>query len=1181
MIRNPIFGRCWVLLRKGRAALKAMGHHVMLETGGKVLTVTHRRRRSVWGSQCEKVDFQQKTIWGIERLAFSEEEMQTESGAHPSPIEDALEKERRYDWLGASKAYQMALGAVPATELEIRCDMLERRAYALYKSSLQSETVDEFRQTAETATDAYRKAQSECIAVDSPQGRARASRCDAMISFLGFLGAADADERRKTTLESWNHAKESLDAFESLGDAHEFCRTFYDTSLAAVYYSNLVPDFETRKKVWVEATSRGEKAVTYAHDHEPEDMNVKILVLVACFLNRASYSHLCDEPVERCREKTLDLWRRAESISKTKVLASLPYAYITGDAPVDPDREASNELPMYREALELVRDSKDRLITGHALAGISFFAQWAGYDHADKEKEDVMLAESLETALEARGEFLKIGFVAETGHNIWVMSPHAEMYQCRAYNERDLEKKREFVEKGLRASSEYVKLAKESGYSWQNGTSEALQGVLLSILATTETDVATKRAHLLKAVDFLRKGMEIMSRWDSKTSLNLAVWSYPLAEVQVELATTTADRESAARILREAIAVQEKSHQAFEEGAKAMYLMQESGTLCTLGTGLSQIGHRYRDLFEIEKDQSVLRNALKCFERAYGFFSRGGWPSRAAESIWEAARIHDLLGGHAKAAEKFLLASKAFRASEERIPRLKDLFSEQATYLEAWADFEKAKYHHSRQDYGQARSHFEKAAELHDALEKWRFLASNYRAWALTDQAESLSREDRRQDAAKAFEEAAALFAESSAELDGTSKSIEDADEKRMISRLLRSSGPRREYCLARALVEKARQMDVEGMSSSSSEMYREAADELERLSNEAPTEQDRADIKVLAILSRAWQKMNQAEAEVSPEPYSEAARLFEEVKELCTDDKAKALSLGHSRFCRALEAGARFADTREASQHAIAVKNLESASAFYVKAGSDRCSEYARASKLLFDAYAYLAEAGQEKEQEKAAKAYARAEKVLEAASVSYDRAGQPGKRDQVLKLFARVQRERELAVSLMEVFEAPVGASATSAFSVPKPSQEEAVGLDRFVHADVRATLILPRKDVKVGDDMGVEIEMVNAGRASAQLTKVENIIPPGFEILAKPEYCRIEDSYIAMKGKRLDPLKTEEISLVLKPMVKGKFLLKPRILYLDDQGSYKMRELEGCEVTVKELGVAGWLKGPERRE
>jgi hypothetical protein len=56
----------------------------------------------------------------------------------------------------------------------------------------------------------------------------------------------------------------------------------------------------------------------------------------------------------------------------------------------------------------------------------------------------------------------------------------------------------------------------------------------------------------------------------------------------------------------------------------------------------------------------------------------------------------------------------------------------------------------------------------------------------------------------------------------------------------------------------------------------------------------------------------------------------------------------------------------------------------------------------------------------------------------------------------------------------------------------------------------------------------------------------------------------------------LKTEEIRLVLKPKAQGAFTLKPRILYLDENGKYKTHEPEPTTVTVKELGIKGWLKG-----
>jgi len=107
-------------------------------------------------------------------------------------------------------------------------------------------------------------------------------------------------------------------------------------------------------------------------------------------------------------------------------------------------------------------------------------------------------------------------------------------------------------------------------------------------------------------------------------------------------------------------------------------------------------------------------------------------------------------------------------------------------------------------------------------------------------------------------------------------------------------------------------------------------------------------------------------------------------------------------------------------------------------------------------------------------------------------------------------------------------------------------------------------------------LEIELVNAGKGPAVLIKLAELIPQGFELTEKHEIYRVEDSYLNMKGKRLDPLKTEEVRLVLRPKVQGTFPLKPEILYLDENGKYKSHEPEPVTITVKELGIKGWLKG-----
>jgi len=59
-------------------------------------------------------------------------------------------------------------------------------------------------------------------------------------------------------------------------------------------------------------------------------------------------------------------------------------------------------------------------------------------------------------------------------------------------------------------------------------------------------------------------------------------------------------------------------------------------------------------------------------------------------------------------------------------------------------------------------------------------------------------------------------------------------------------------------------------------------------------------------------------------------------------------------------------------------------------------------------------------------------------------------------------------------------------------------------------------------------------------------------------------------------MHPLKTEEVKIVVKPLSKGTFIMKPRIRYLDENGKYKSHEPEPLTITVKELGIKGWIKG-----
>jgi hypothetical protein len=203
-------------------------------------------------------------------------------------------------------------------------------------------------------------------------------------------------------------------------------------------------------------------------------------------------------------------------------------------------------------------------------------------------------------------------------------------------------------------------------------------------------------------------------------------------------------------------------------------------------------------------------------------------------------------------------------------------------------------------------------------------------------------------------------------------------------------------------------------------------------------------------------------------------------------------------------------------------------------------------------------------------------AEKVLQTSAGAYMKAEHPEKSSQVQRLLEKVREERELALSLTEVLHAPSIVSTTVAFTTPEPTKEEAVGLERFEHAAVTANLILNPTEMTVGESTGVEIELANAGKGQAVLNLIENVIPEGFELTVKPEPYRVEGCNINLKGRRLGPLNAQDVKFGLRPKHRGTFTMAPKITYIDENGNAKSHQPEPVTITVKELGIRGWLKG-----
>jgi len=1086
----------------------------------------------------------------------------------------AKECERVYDWLGAAESYKKALGLVPEQDFAKMGETYERLGYAFYRAAMQAESLEEFRNRMRQSVSYYEKAKEFFARLAELLKKPRMLRCDAMIAYMGYWLASEVPEKKRLIDECWRFAKESLKVFKEAGDAWEFGKTYGQLSKCVVFGFCLEWDFQAREKMVREAVDYGEQAIKFLSALEDRCELAKAYARTAFYLGVFDYYFLDANEKERDYQKAQEYWGKAKELSEDTALFELLYPIFGGQLLLW--GEATDEaLANLKKVLEYGKRTRDRFIIGCALDWLIYHTGWSGVKIEDPEEMSALIKTVLQYAEDAKNQYCAISFVSPRGDLIWVETAQAEFNAWKAYYETDSRKKRELLNEAREIAKDRFK--KAEGYKYPEIMVHAnhVFSTTLVRLAMTETNSEEKKRLLEEALEHRSEAIRLTQQLEPFLYWNRGVMQASLARIKSELADLAKDHEAKKSMLQEAIMDTEN---ALKLCIAELPLFAKDSKVYFYPLAFQQYtnGGWYVRLYELTNNKEHLRKAAKAFADAAESYQKVDIKSRIGECHWKAAQAYDNLGEHSKAAENFDAASNNYKIASEKIPQLKDFYQEHALYMQAWTEIEKARHYHTRQEYGSAKEHFEKAANLHESLKQWKYLAPNYAAWAQVEHAEELSRKEQNEEAVRAFEQAVNLFDETKKSLQTQLTKIEDREEKQMATSMVKATDSRREYCIARIALEEARILDKRGDHYSSSEKYDSAAETFEKISQTLESEQERKEIKFIVTLSRAWQKMTCAEAESSPALYLEASELFEEAKEFIPNEKTKMLVLGHSRFCKALESGTRFTDTRDATLHAMAVQHLASAANYYTKADFQNASEYAKATKLLFDAFLHMDNAEKESDPEKKAKLYAMTEKVLQTSAGSYTKAEHPEKMEEVLKLLEKVKEERELAASLTEVLHAPPIISTTKAFTTPTPTHEEAVGSERFEHADIQANVIIRQKELKVGEKLNLEIELVNAGKGSALLIKAAEVIPQNFELIEKPENYRVEDSYLNLKGKRLDPLKTEEVKIVLKPKTQGVFQLKPKILYIDENGKYRSHEPKPITITVKELGIKGWIKG-----
>ena len=1077
-------------------------------------------------------------------------------------VNQAKRQEKKFEWIVAIRFYERASTAALGKHLDYEvADISRRIGFCYFRAALKAGSAREFKNRMHLALNQYKEAAKLFREATGPGKQAEISRCKADAAYLSSCLQHDGTSRKRLLDECLNHEKAALKCYLKSDDQYKLGRTYNELNRYLIERLSLEWNHQTRQKILREALEYGEKAINIFHMLKEKHELSKAYYTTAIHYNTSARGLELDKRSEY-QKKTLDYAQRAVELSeeiKDPFLIGMSNIHL-GVAIIDFSNKPNNAEKYCTKALMQGLQTGDNFLVGRASYLLAFLMAWKRVAEEDPEKTKEISRKCCKYVEDSIRRFKIINSDREVASSYYW---RAENHIFQARSEASWKRKHLFLKKAVEAGKKGLKHAQRSGSI--DATWFILHPLSKSLFfqSILETEIDKKKKLLKTALRFREENLRALKLALPYFFWNLGVYHDYLALIQAELAKTKPVNEEKVSLLKKAVASAENCIKFCGQSGRL-----SRGETATFGKYHFDYGGILNQLYRLTNSPKFLRKLLEVLSGAIKTYEKADLPSRVAEGYWQLAEVHHELRNYAKAAENFDFAGKTYTETAKKIHSLADFYQEHVNYMQAWSEIERARYYHARTQYDEAKKCYELAADKHKSTKSWKYLATNYLALAQVEHGEGLSRKEHPEEAKWVFEEAAKLFSDAKKSIATQLDSITSREEKQMATELVTASATRREYCLGRIALEEGKILDSQGDHATSSEKFSAAAEIFQKAIRVMTREWDRQELEPIVSLCKAWQKMAKAEAEASPHLYLEASKYFDEAKKHSFNEKTKLLAAGHSSFCKALEKGRRFEATREIRLHTAATKHLEGAANYYIRAGFSTASEYVKATQRLFDAHLYTHKAKTEIDPRKKAQYYRMSEKLLQASASSYSRAGKPEKSQDVQRFLESIREERELALSLTEAIQPSTIMSTTTSFSTPTPTFEKAVGLERFEGANVQVDIAPSKEEVSVGEDFRIKIDIANVGKEPVLLTKVEDIFPEGFELVAKPDRSHREDVDLNLENKRLDPLKTEQLNLVLRSFSSGKHTIQARVNCIDEKGHTLLCTPNPADLQISEI-------------
>jgi len=1055
-------------------------------------------------------------------------------------------EEESYKWLEAAKLYEQALQSDLISESSV-AEYWQKIGHCYDLASRQAASVKDFKSLRRLSVHAYKKAANLFAQNPSPENEGRRAYCFAQAEYVHSWLASSPSEKTKGLDKCRNFAKTAMRTFKTLGNNLYFGKTanlLTQCSFERLYVSSSGKEKSELAQEGMDSANEAISALSNSKAKEELVLAYSLACIQAWYISTIGKD---EKETKTAVAKSAAYARNAIKLSKEidsaffKTIAC--WAGVRSNLYYSEDIKVS--LRYAKEMLEHASTSQDNYLKGIALYLI---ADATDYKNMGESNPDIRRQQCEEIIKYSEDSIRFLNLVSQD-------SSIAESYLLPAQTYSDLSS--EFAvnrsEKLLHSRNAVAIGKKGLEHAVRSGSPEAMMGSLHGLSkayyyqSRLEQENDYKRELLQEALRHRKKYIQISTDVFPSNIWILGVGLVYAGQIETDLSRLEKNEKGRLALLRDSIADMEHGISCGKNWA----VFSSTPSFVAILAGYEDaLGGILDETYQLTAKNAILIRASEVYANAAEDFRKVDLPSRVAESYWKIARNLDITDNYQKAAKNFENAFAGYKAAAIKIHQFSDFFLDYASYMKAWSQIEMAKHAHNDEEYENAMNHYEKSSQLLRKSRTWMYLSENFYAWSLLEQAEALSRKENNKGSIETFQKATKFLQESKRILRIKLEEIDKKDEKDLVERLIQVTNARRNYSQGRIAIEEAKVLDKQGDNIASSEKYNKAATIFQEISQAELGEAAR-EAKPLFYLCQAWQKMKMADAKSDPILYKEAAKLFIKANEYSSKESTSLMTLGHSSFCKALEAGTEFETTHIMTTYEQATRHMETAANCYLKAGFETTSDYAKATQRLFDAYVFMDTAKRERDPEKQAQYYSRAEKVLKAAAESLIKSGYKGKTERVQGLLRNVREKRELALSLGEIFNAPAVTASTATFSTISSSEEVAVGLERFEHADIQANLVQHETDIKVGDTTAIEIQIVNTGKESLSIIIIQDVVPFGFQLVNKPDYCTLEGTHLNMKGKRLNPLETEEIRITLKPFKTGSIEVKPTIICVDWAG------------------------------